>query len=403
MMASQYAPGLAVRQRRVATPTAGVLQRCGARPCPRGACDHDAERPVLQRRSLDEQGPSTAPAIVSEVVRSSGQPLAPATRGFMEARFGHDFSQVRVHSGAAASESARAVGALAYTVGRDVVLGDGHDTPGREGGRRLLAHELAHVVQQSGRGQAVGLAGLRVEATGTPAEREARIAAEQAVHGDRVPALTASGPSVHRLEEPHITRVNVNLTSQTVKLEWRGTPPSEPGSDSFTCSTGKGYGNPGDPPGTCKRDCCAGPDQQCAPPHDRPGAIGSCCTPIGSGFWTGRPRPEHNGWLYWTPVEPIHTSGGRGIALHQHDEVTGQAIGHGCIRMEEGNAHRIYLYSRGKATNVTITGRATVACPVDRRCGASGALGPEAPVPGMEAAALTRPDEEPPGGGRSAG
>jgi hypothetical protein len=68
----------------------------------------------------------------------------------MEPRFGHDFSGVRVHTDAQAAESARAVNALAYTVGRDVVFGAGQFAPQSPAGRRLMAHELTHVVQQQG-------------------------------------------------------------------------------------------------------------------------------------------------------------------------------------------------------------------------------------------------------------
>ena len=68
--------------------------------------------------------------------------------------------------------------------------------------------------------------------------------------------------------------------------------------------------------------------------------------------------------------------------------------------MDEANAHRIYLYSRGKATNVTITGRATVDCPTDRQCGTTGAH--EGQEGSERMAALTRPDEEEPGGGGGA-
>ena len=67
----------------------------------------------------------------------------------MESRFGHDFSQVRVHTDTRAAESARAVNARAYTVGRNVVFGSGQYAPGSGEGQRLLAHELTHVVQQS--------------------------------------------------------------------------------------------------------------------------------------------------------------------------------------------------------------------------------------------------------------
>jgi hypothetical protein len=91
-------------------------------------------------------GLAEAPPIVQEVLQSPGQPLDPATRAEMESRFGHDFSRVRVHTDARAAASARVVNALAYTVGRDVVFGEG-----RVGEDGLLAHELVHVVQQ-GRG-----------------------------------------------------------------------------------------------------------------------------------------------------------------------------------------------------------------------------------------------------------
>jgi len=97
----------------------------------------------------------TAPASVDRVLASSGRPLEPTLRQDMEQRFGHDFSRVRVHSGAAAEQSARDVNAHAYTVGRDVVFGVGQFAPATPGGRRLLAHELTHVVQQSAGNRAV--------------------------------------------------------------------------------------------------------------------------------------------------------------------------------------------------------------------------------------------------------
>jgi len=90
------------------------------------------------------------PPIVHEVLRSSGQPLDSVTRADMELRFGHDFSQVRVHTDARASQSAQVVGALAYTVGRDIVMRKGQFQPLSKAGQRLLSHELAHVIQQNG-------------------------------------------------------------------------------------------------------------------------------------------------------------------------------------------------------------------------------------------------------------
>jgi hypothetical protein len=98
----------------------------------------------------DGVGRTVAPPIVHEVLRAPGKPLDAATRAFMEPRFGHDFSRVRVHSGPAAGQAARSVEADAYTVGHDVVFGDGCFMPATQEGGRLLAHELTHVVQQAG-------------------------------------------------------------------------------------------------------------------------------------------------------------------------------------------------------------------------------------------------------------
>ena len=104
----------------------------------------------MQRAKTNAAWMGAAPQIVHEVLRSPGQPLDVATRSSMEPRFGHDFSSVRVHSDAKAAESARAVNALAYTVGRDVVFGTGQFSPASTAGRKLIAHELTHVVQQQG-------------------------------------------------------------------------------------------------------------------------------------------------------------------------------------------------------------------------------------------------------------
>jgi uncharacterized protein DUF4157 len=101
--------------------------------------------------------PSQTSEVVSDVetrinsIRGGGQPLPGSTRAFFEPRFGQDFSQVRLHTDTRAAESARAVNARAFTLGRDVVFGAGQYTPGTGEGRRLMAHELTHVVQQSGK------------------------------------------------------------------------------------------------------------------------------------------------------------------------------------------------------------------------------------------------------------
>ena len=102
----------------------------------------------LQPSATDSSRAEGAPFIVHDVLRSSGQPLDASTRAFMEPRFGRDFSDVRVHADAKAAESAQAVNALAYTVGRDIVFGQGQYRPSLTNGRQLIGHELTHVVQQ---------------------------------------------------------------------------------------------------------------------------------------------------------------------------------------------------------------------------------------------------------------
>ena len=94
----------------------------------------------------------SAPASVDRVLAGSGKVLEPRLRQDMEARFGHDFSAVRVHTDTAADRSARGINALAYTVGQDIVFGAGRFAPETGEGRRLLAHELTHVLQQPGSG-----------------------------------------------------------------------------------------------------------------------------------------------------------------------------------------------------------------------------------------------------------
>ncbi|HYQ14763.1 MAG TPA: DUF4157 domain-containing protein, partial [Polyangiaceae bacterium] len=98
---------------------------------------------------------AAAPPAVHAVVRAAGQQLTPAVRARFEPRLSHDLSSVRVHTDAAAAQSARDINARAYTVGQHVVFDNGQLAPHTAAGRQLLAHELTHVVQQSGNGPSV--------------------------------------------------------------------------------------------------------------------------------------------------------------------------------------------------------------------------------------------------------
>lgn len=136
------------------------------------------------------------PPIVEEVIQGPGAPLPAERRGRLEAGLGFDFSRVRIHAHDRAAESARAVGARAYTMGPHVVFGSGEglDTDGG----RLLAHELAHVAQQS---RGPGLRRSGIGELGSPAEQEADAAAEAVVAGSAL-AVTQAASGMQRQPAP---------------------------------------------------------------------------------------------------------------------------------------------------------------------------------------------------------
>lgn len=129
-------------------PVSLPLQRkCGCESsgasCPRcGRLAQVPRRNAPQKRRVDAV--DVVPPIVDDVLASPGRPLEPATRAFMESRVGSDLSRVRIHTDARAAVSARALSALAYTVGRDIVFSAEQYSPGSSSGRKLLSHELAH-------------------------------------------------------------------------------------------------------------------------------------------------------------------------------------------------------------------------------------------------------------------
>ena len=193
----------------VQTPTPapfGTLQRkcaCGGSGGSSGSsgssgdCSECKKKKTLQRRATSGAQAGIAPPIVHEVLRSPGQPLEAQTRSFFEPRFGHDFSRVRIHADARANASAHSVNALAYTVGCNIVFAPEQYRPATPPGRRLLAHELAHVVQQSAgisanqngiqRSTAItGSSSLTIGASDSPAEREANTAAAAAQMGSAI-------------------------------------------------------------------------------------------------------------------------------------------------------------------------------------------------------------------------
>jgi hypothetical protein len=166
---------------------------CGGLAGMDGECE-ECRNKTLSRYASDARQPAAVPQIVHEAMRSAGQPLDGATRSRMERGFGFDFSGVRIHNDALASASAKAVHADAYAVGSDVVFRSGAYNPHSAAGQRLLAHELAHVVQ--GRGQA-GLALSGIAAVNDPSEEEADRAAEAVISGSPA-GISIVTPGLHR-------------------------------------------------------------------------------------------------------------------------------------------------------------------------------------------------------------
>jgi hypothetical protein len=110
------------------------------------------EEEEVQTKQSGGQAPKVGPGLATEIrsLKGRGQPLPQSVRDFFEPRFGCDFGRVRLHTHHHASQIARRLNARAFTIGRDVVLGNGQYAPGSRGGARLLAHELTHVLQQQG-------------------------------------------------------------------------------------------------------------------------------------------------------------------------------------------------------------------------------------------------------------
>jgi hypothetical protein len=155
-----------------------------------------AERAAPQRRRPDAdtaRGPGVLPSLTPS---APGRPLDRDVRARMEAGFGHDFSRVRVHADQRSTAAARSVGALAFTTGTDIVLDADRFSPGTVVGRRLLAHELAHVVQQAGAPAAARTSPTTTGMTAPhhPSERAADAAADAVLSG-RSPASAHPVPA----------------------------------------------------------------------------------------------------------------------------------------------------------------------------------------------------------------
>ena len=191
-----------VQTRAMGTVTPGLMLRrkcsCGKHTTGGATCDA-CKKEKLQRKAATGAKIDAVPPSVHAVLATQGSSLAPAVRAPMERGFGLDFSHVRVHNDASAAHSAAAVDAAAYTVGSHVVFGAGSFAPGTRAGRHLIAHELAHVVQQGAGGlMRKSLSSLMIGPEDDPAERDADQAADRVVAGDHASPSIAAPLSVQR-------------------------------------------------------------------------------------------------------------------------------------------------------------------------------------------------------------
>lgn len=142
-------PDSSVRETSVVSSASSGLQRMCTK------CDDDLEKKSVapvQRKEQTGEVPAVTSSVTANIqsMRGGGRELTASTRAFFEPRFGADFSSVRVHTDERANETAKSIGAKAFTHGRDIAFASGQYSPGSSEGQHLLAHELTHVVQQSG-------------------------------------------------------------------------------------------------------------------------------------------------------------------------------------------------------------------------------------------------------------
>lgn len=192
---------LQTHQQKVTTPSpaSAILQRqcaCGNHTVAGGECEACRKKRLVQRKAVDASDPSES---VVSLPTTSGVPLPEEVRASMEKRFGVDFSQVRVHTDASTNRTAADLKARAFTQQHNIYFANGYYEPGSQTGLGLLAHELAHVVQQRG-GRFPATTSSRVAQTRSQLEHEAE-QIEQSVQASAAPLVVreaASEPEIQR-------------------------------------------------------------------------------------------------------------------------------------------------------------------------------------------------------------
>ncbi len=148
------------------------------------------QKNAVQQNDLPDHSIERVPSRIIEAPRTSGNPLNSETRHFMEQRFAHDFSKVRVHTDEQSQRSASTLNARAFTIGNNIVFGSGEYIPGTERGKSLIAHELAHVIQQHSVPVSVQKK-LKISSPTDSAEQAADAAAHMAMDSSNLYSSTA--------------------------------------------------------------------------------------------------------------------------------------------------------------------------------------------------------------------
>jgi hypothetical protein len=180
----------------------------------------------IQREAAATSPSNAIPGAVRAVLRNPGSAMSDSTTRFMESRFGTGFQEVRIHTGPQAAEAAASIGARAFTAGRNIVFGTEEYRPSSSDGRQLLAHELTHVLQQSG-----GVQSFRdtISQPDDPAEQEARDISRPVLAGTERSDLEAGGRN-----EASAIRAPVRPRPALSSLLMRDPDPDSKGIDSKT-------------------------------------------------------------------------------------------------------------------------------------------------------------------------
>lgn len=329
------------------------------------------EEEEVQRKEKNADGAKGAPDVVHEALNAGGAPLDGHTRDFMEGRFGYDFGNVKIHTGALAAKSAQAINALAYTSGNNVVFNKAQYSPETQEGKRLLAHELTHVVQQGGGG---GPVSRRIQRQEMEVDLvEATYEETLDLHNRGIDLPTVGGPQSIRHQIFHEGAGQWN-SQTTGRRPRRTTTKRAPG---FTGDTSGTYlrrievqihpaatsiatlywANMGSSPGfvlpaTLNVSPGAGNcDKDCSDPAQSQ-ENGSHCTPLSPPDYTVQGFADRLGsdsratFVTWYHID-------RGIAFHYYN-VPAYPASHGCTRMDQAQSGAEWIYDNSLAGITTV-------------------------------------------------